>query len=114
MEQIIELQLTNTTPARFLAYVRYHCKVKDIPVEIPSAKEFANYKEDSLGDPIHGHDGFMHDFWYTKPYAYQTCTINEDGTGFNEICEFEFDDERTGHGYYYCMNNYKEEENEKM
>lgn len=108
MTQTIEIELNNVTPAKFLAHVRYHCKAKNIPVEIMSAKEFANLKDESMGDRIHGHDGFRHDFWYTKPYEYQTCSITDDGNGFNEICEFTFDDEKTGHGYYYCMNKYEE------
>ena len=27
--------------------------------------------------------------------------LNWDGSMYNEICEFTFDDEKTGHGYYY-------------
>ena len=31
-------------------------------------------------------------------------------SGYNEICEFTFDDEKTGHGYYYQAN--RDSENE--
>ena len=37
-------------------------------------------------------------------YDYQTYILNFDGSMYNEICEFTFDDERTGHGYYYQAN----------
>jgi hypothetical protein len=41
-----------------------------------------------------------------KVFAYdtQTYVLNFDGTCYNEICEFTFDDEKTGHGYYYQAN----------
>jgi hypothetical protein len=35
---------------------------------------------------------------------YQCYILNFDGTAFNEICEFTFDDDKTGHGYYYQAN----------
>ena len=35
------------------------------------------------------------------PYDHQIYTLNWDGSMYNEICEFTFDDEKTGHGYYY-------------
>ena len=30
--------------------------------------------------------------------------LSFDGSMYNEICEFTFDDEKTGHGYYYQAN----------
>ena len=41
-----------------------------------------------------------------KSFAYDTQTfiLNWDGSMYNEICEFTFDDEKTGHGYY-CQAN---------
>ena len=68
-----------------------------------SSKEFANMKNDGMGNPAKGHGDYIFDFWYTKPYEWQTCTIAKDGNAFNEICEFTFDDEKTGHGYYYLL-----------
>jgi hypothetical protein len=35
---------------------------------------------------------------------YQTYVLNFDGSCYNEICEFTFDDDKTGHGYYYQLN----------
>lgn len=100
----IEIQVTNVTPSQFLAYVRSQCRKKNIPVEIMTAKEFANMGIKSMGDPAKGHDEWRADFWYTKPYNYHICSIKKDrSSGFNEICEFEFDDDKKGHGYYYCI-----------
>lgn len=41
-----------------------------------------------------------------KSFAYdmQTFILYWDGSMYNEICEFTFDDEKTGHGYYYQAN----------
>lgn len=40
----------------------------------------------------------------TFAYDYQTYILNFDGSMYNEICEFTFDDGKTGHGYYYQAN----------
>ena len=37
-------------------------------------------------------------------YDYQIYILNWDGSMYNEICEFIFDDEKTGHGYYFQAN----------
>ena len=37
-------------------------------------------------------------------YDYQTYALFFDGTCYNEICEFTFDDDGRGHGYYYQFN----------
>lgn len=41
-----------------------------------------------------------------KAFAYdiQTYILNFDGTCYNEICEFHFNDEKRGYGYYYQAN----------
>ena len=43
--------------------------------------------------------------WDTQPRKKFPATIVRifDGDCYNEICEFTFDDEKTGHGYYYQM-----------
>jgi len=38
------------------------------------------------------------------PYDLQTYILGWDGTCYNEICEFTFDDDMRGHGYYYQVN----------
>ena len=40
----------------------------------------------------------------TFAYDFQTYILDHDGSMYNEICEFTFDDEKTGHGYYYQAN----------
>ena len=40
----------------------------------------------------------------TFAYDFQTYILNFDGSCYNEICEFTFDDETHGHGYYYQVN----------
>jgi hypothetical protein len=40
----------------------------------------------------------------TLPYDLQTYVLNWDGTCFNETCEFTFDDDKRGWGYYYQAN----------
>jgi hypothetical protein len=40
------------------------------------------------------------------PLEWQTYVLNFDGSAYNEICEFTFDDDkrRRGHGYFYLLN----------
>jgi len=38
------------------------------------------------------------------PCETQTYVLNFDGSCYNEICEFTFDDDKRGHGYYYQLN----------
>jgi len=37
----------------------------------------------------------------TFAYDFQTYVLGWDGSCYNEICEFTFDDDKRGHGYYY-------------
>lgn len=41
------------------------------------------------------------EIYTVRPYNFQTYCKNFDGSGYNEICEFTFDDEKKGTGYYY-------------
>lgn len=98
----IEIQRSNVTPAQFLAYVRRSVDRKggemlrgDLGLEYFKAGNDLNFD--------HEHDG-MHEKSVSKPYEMQTYICYEDGAVYNEICEFEFDDEKTGHGYYYLLN----------
>ena len=47
----------------------------------------------------------------TRNFAYdcQTYILSFDGTCYNEICEFTFDTDNRGHGYYYQINKMLEE-----
>ena len=93
------------TPAQFLAYIRqqqkkhpgeiaYDCDLRMFAAEgwsfdytnaLPSEKPCAAER---------GTD---------KPYEKQTYIRNFDGSTYNEIIEFQFDDDKTGTGYYYTV-----------
>lgn len=98
MKHTVEIQVNNVTPSQFLAYIRKMAKRKGISVDIPSAKEFANLEDESIGK------FGSNDYWYTKPYGYHTYFKNDEIGTFCEICEFEFWDEKTGCGYYHLFN----------
>lgn len=117
----IELTRNNVTPAKFFAEIRFACKKKGIGFSL-DFEQFVN--------PIQTYDSrytvinnkkicYSGDYRYESsaadapckaevcrdlPYDCQTFILNFDGTCYNEICEFTFDDEKTGHGYYYQMN----------
>lgn len=96
----IEIQRRNITPAQFLAYVRRRLKATGgdmfcgcLDLDYFAAGSEPNYDTERDG---------THCISRSKPYSMQTY-IRQDGRLYNEICEFEFDDEKTGHGYYYLI-----------
>ena len=96
----IEIQRRNVTPAQFLAYVRRRLKATGgdafcgcLDLDYFAAGSEPNYDTERDG---------THCISHSKPYSMQTY-IRQDGRLYNEICEFEFDDEKTGHGYYYLI-----------
>ncbi len=102
----IELTRHNATPAQFLAYVRAQLVRKGIR-DLASDLDLDYFRR---GDDL---NFYYHDDpdlpcraekSVSRPYEMQTYIANWDGTAYNEICEFEFDDEKTGHGYYYLLN----------
>lgn len=112
MKMLFELELTrnDVTPAQFLAYVRRMCKQHDIPFEM-SARDFAAGQH-------WGSDEYMNtryvggtpstrpcvsEICKATPYDHQTYIHNFDGSVYNEIIEFTFDDEKTGHGYFFTI-----------
>lgn len=107
----IELTRNNVTPAQFLAYARSQVDKKggrmmrsDLDLRYFKAGNDLNFDTK--------HDG-VREKSVSRPYEMQTYIKYEDGSIYNEICEFEFDDEKTGHGYYYLVNvMYKEEPEE--
>ena len=44
------------------------------------------------------------EIYHVKPYNFQTYCKNFDGSGYNEVCEFTFDDDKRGTGYYFQSN----------
>ena len=121
MNYEIELTRYNITPAKFFAEIRFACKKKGIDFGLELA-QFANpvqrynyhytvidgkkicysgnyrYEESAENAPCKA------EICRDLPYDCQTFVCNFDGACYNEICEFTFDDEKTGHGYYYQMN----------
>lgn len=96
----IEIQRRNVTPAQFLAYVRRRLKATGgdafcgcLDLDYFAAGSEPNYDTERDG---------THCISHSKPYSMQTY-IRQDGLLYNEICEFEFDDEKTGYGYYYLV-----------
>ena len=101
----IEITRHNVTPAQFLSYVRTQLEKKSMR-DIASDLDLDYFR-----------NGFDLNFYYrndpekpckseksvSKPYEMQTYVLNWDGTCYNEICEFDFDDEKTGTGYYYLL-----------
>ena len=70
--------------------------------------EFEEYEETELCRYDHEEDGSdapcKVETVSTFPYEFQTYILNHDGSMFNEICEFTFDEGNRGHGYYYQVN----------
>lgn len=98
----IELTRHNVTPAQFLAYARSQVDKKggkmmrgDLDLRYFKAGNDLNFDTT--------HDG-IHEKSVSKPYEMQTFIKYEDGSIYNEICEFQFDDDKTGTGYYYLVN----------
>lgn len=101
----IELFRRNVTPAQFLSYVRRNVDRKggyefrgDLDLDYFKAGNDLNFNT--------VHDG-IHEISVSRPYDMQTYIRDiENGVLYNEICEFQFDDEKTGYGYYYLINVY--------
>ena len=106
--KIAEIELTrhNVTPAQFLAYVRAQLVrkgIRDLASDLDldyfrRGNDLNFYYHDDPEKPCRAEKNV------SRPYEMQTYIANRDGSVYNEICEFEFDDEKTGHGYYYLLN----------
>lgn len=120
MKTLFELELTrnDVTPAQFLAYVRRMCKAHGIDCFEMSARDFA-------AGQSWGNDEYMNtryvggtpstrpcesEICKATPYDHQTYIHNFDGSVYNEIIEFTFDDEKTGHGYFFTVQTETDEE----
>lgn len=106
----IEMTRRNVTPAQFLTYVRNRVDAKggrmfrsDLDLDYFKAGNDLNFniKHD---DPTIPETYGLHEKSVSRPYEMQTFMSYPNGNRYNEICEFEFDDDRTGHGYYYLLN----------
>ena len=99
----LEIMRHNVTPAQFLAYVRQQTKRKGISFDMSSADftregwSFGYMNALPSEKPCNAETGT------DKPYNKHTYIRNFDGTTYNEIIEFQFDDDKTGFGYYYTV-----------
>ena len=102
----------NVTPAEFLAYVRHQVDKRggryvrsDLDLSYFAAGNDMNFDIRHEGG---ANDG-VHEKSTSRPYSMQTYIRYPNGACYNEICEFEFDDEKHGTGYYYLVNIVSEE-----
>lgn len=100
----MELTRRDVSPAQFLAYIRSQAKKHDIPFGME-----LDYFVKGDGSDSHYIGGTPE----TRPCESETCKALPcdhqtymrafDGSVFNEIIEFTYDTETTGHGYYYTI-----------
>ena len=107
----IELSRHNVTPATFLSYVRRMVDNKggryvrsDLNIDDFKTGADLNFNVRHGIDDNRVDLAGIHEKSVSKPYEMQTYIRYPDGQVYNEICEFEFDDDKTGHGYYYLVN----------
>ena len=95
--QQIELQRSNVTPSQFLSYVKHQLKKRGMR-DIASDLDLNYFRAGcDLNFDYRDEPG--------KPCkAEKTYVLGWDGSCYNEICEFDFDNEKIGHGYYYLLN----------
>ena len=121
MNAKVECQRGNITLAAFLSYVKRQsdkaglcCDIDQKEFENPQYTSNSNYVVKD-GKIIFYNDGIRNEMSAEyascesevnriKPLDFQTYVKNFDGSSFNEICEFTFDTETTGHGYYWQEN----------
>lgn len=100
----IEIERHNVTPAQFLAYLRSMQKkhpemANDFDLNMFSREGWSSNYSNALPTERPCEAERVTD----KPYQKQTYIRNHDGSTYNEIIEFQFDDEKTGHSYYYTV-----------
>jgi hypothetical protein len=121
MDKQVEVQRNNVTLNAFFAAIKSACAIKGMELNI-DRDIFENTKinEDSRyyikdGVKHYSYNGFctkqdvegaaaQEEIYKTKPLDFQSYVKNFDGSVYNEICEFSFDDEKRGHGYYFQSN----------
>lgn len=108
----IEITRHDVTPSEFLSYVRRRVDAKggrmfraDLDLRYFKRGNDLNFdiRYDSDG-PCKAEKSV------SKPFQMQTYIRNWDGTVYNEICEFDFWDDKTGTGYYYLINTWNSDE----
>ena len=108
----IEIERNNVTPAQFLAYCRRRvdekggdCFRTDLDLDYFKRGDDLNFNIDhkAANDECYTESGCEYEKSVSKPYQMQTYIRYANGSVYNEICEFDFDNEKTGHGYYYLI-----------
>lgn len=115
MKEELEMMRHNVTPSQFLSAVRGAIRSKgftgicaeDLSLNYWKAGNDLNF-EHKYSDPEN--DPCKHEKSVSRPYEMQTYVRNWDGTVYNLIVEFSFDDEKRGSGYFYFINTWTEEE----
>ena len=122
MDKHIELQRSNVTVAEFFNYIKKQCAKKGMDFGL-DRDEFENprvthdmgyhvtdgikyvHMKDGPSQQFDGKDaGAQAEIFRVKPLDYQCYVLNFDGSCYNEICEFTYDDDKRGFGYYYQLN----------
>lgn len=100
-----EYQRYNVTPAQFLAYLR--SMAKKHPGELCNDFNLAVFKAEGwtidYSNALPSEKPCESERSIDRPYEKQTYIRNFDGTTYNEIIEFQFDNETHGTGYYYTV-----------
>lgn len=106
----IEIERNNVTPAQFLAYCRRRVDAKgggrsDLDLDYFKRGNDLNFdvNHKALNDECYTELNCECEKSISRPYEMQTYSKWTNGAVYNEICEFDFDDEKTGHGYYYLL-----------
>ena len=100
-----EFTRRDVTPAQFLAYIRQ--QQKKHPGEIAYDCDLDMFAAEGWNfgytNALPSEKPCAAERGTDKPYEKQTYIRNFDGSTYNEIIEFQFDDDKTGTGYYYTV-----------
>lgn len=115
MKEQLEMMRHNVTPSQFLSAVRAAIRSKGLTGICPEDLSLNYWKagndlnfDNKYSDPAN--DPCMSERSVSRPYEMQTYIRNWDGTVYNLIAEFMFDDEKRGSGYFYFVNTWNQEE----
>ena len=107
----IEIERNNVTVSEFLSYVRRTVDKKggamlrsDLGLQYFRRGDDLNFSIDhKRANDECFQSGCENEKSVSHPYEMQTYIRWANGSLYNEICEFEFDNENRGHGYYYLI-----------
>ena len=118
-----EFLRTGVTVGQFLAYVRAGLRKRGMD-EWADGIDYDNFIADygvdgeidhkEMNDEVYAQLGVEYEIVRDRAYDKQTYERKANGKVSNEIIEFVFDDEKTGHGYYYVVEDGVETEAEPV